>query len=141
MPSPIRNKKRGRHTAAPSHRVTNVIRRGDIFFVFDDPNHKPYGSEMWPNRPAVVISNDKFNKYSNVVEVVYITSTPNKENSPTHVPVNIKHATGTILCEQVHTIDKSRLSKRIAVLPANITKKVNIAVSFQLGLIQETSLL
>ena len=50
----------------------NPILRGQIYHINIDANHKPVGSEMWPDRPAIIVSNDINNQYSNTVEVVYL---------------------------------------------------------------------
>lgn len=44
------------------------------------------GSEQHSDRPAVVVSNNKNNENSNVIEIVYMTTQP-KTDLPTHVTV------------------------------------------------------
>ncbi len=70
------------------------------------------GSEQHGERPAVIVSNDIGNKNAPVVEIVYIT-TQIKSKLPTHVTINNFKLTGTALCENVTTIDKSRLKNRL----------------------------
>lgn len=86
------------------------IFRGDIYYV-NPIGYSCYGSEQGAGRPAVIVSNNKNNTHSGVVEVVYLTSKPKKQLS-THVPIRCK-VMSTALCEQVHSIDKERLSDYI----------------------------
>ena len=83
--------------------------RGEVWYV--DPVGT-VGSEQRGERPAVIVSNDIGNKNAPIVEIVYIT-TQIKAKLPTHVAVNSFKLTGTALCENVTTIDKSRLVNRL----------------------------
>ena len=87
------------------------LSRGDIVLVdFGKEN----GSEQSFERPAVVISNDYCNAYSNVVVVCPLTS-----SKKSHVPYQFKifrrvgegflSGCSTILCEQIRAIDKTRI--------------------------------
>lgn len=86
--------------------------RGEVWYV--DPVGT-VGSEQRGERPAVIVSNDIGNKNAPIVEIVYIT-TQIKAKLPTHVAVNNFKLTGTALCENVTTIDKSRLVNRLTCL-------------------------
>lgn len=81
------------------------IHRGDIFYVEKFPT---CGSEQNTGRPAVIVSNDRANKFSRTVEIVYLTSQPKTWN-PTHAIITSTDMTSTALCEQVTTIDVERL--------------------------------
>ena len=59
-------------------------RRGEIYYVKETEST---GSEIRGNRHAVIVSNDKQNKSSGVVLVVYIT-TRNKSASRFHVDIS-----------------------------------------------------
>jgi mRNA interferase MazF len=83
------------------------IKRGDIFYV-----EKIFGSrgcEIEGGRPAVVVSNDKCNMFSGVVEVVFLTS-KQKKDLPTHVEVICQNKS-TALCEQIHSVSVDRLGQ------------------------------
>ena len=83
------------------------IKRGDIFYV-----EKVFGSrgcEIEGGRPAVIVSNDKCNMFSGVVEVVYLTS-KQKKDLPTHEKV-ICQEKSTALCEQIHSVAVERLGQ------------------------------
>ena len=53
----------------------NDIKRGEMFYI-SRGGVSYSGSEQHSDRPAVVVSNDKNNENSNVVEVVYMTTQP-----------------------------------------------------------------
>ena len=81
--------------------------RGDIIFVDNSINH--IGCEQGGGRPAVVISNDRFNRSSGVLGVVYLTSRV-KKPMESHVIVRSGNHYSTALCEQIYTLAKSRIS-------------------------------
>jgi len=88
--------------------MTRQIKRGDIYYADLDP---VIGSEQGGTRPVLIVQNDIGNKHSPTVIIIPLTSS-NKARLPTHV--RIKRTGGlftdsTALCEQVRTIDKSRL--------------------------------
>lgn len=91
----------------------NTFSRGDIFYIKDSDSQQPVGAEIWPNRAGLIISNDALNKSSGVVEIVYLSTSPRKRPSPTHVPVNSGTKKAIAMCEQIHTVDKSRLTDKI----------------------------
>ena len=66
------------------------------------------GSEQHSDRPAVVVSNNKNNENSNVVEIVYMTTQP-KTDLPTHVTVRSTGRISTVLCEQVYSVSTERV--------------------------------
>lgn len=79
--------------------------RGQIYYVYP----KDYtGSEQGGGRPAIIASNDVGNEYSQVVEVVFLT-TREKKPLPTHVAINSAKYPSTALCEQIDSVDKERI--------------------------------
>ena len=82
--------------------VKNYIpSQGDIVFIDFDPTK---GHEQKGYRPAVVISNDVFNKNTKMVIVCPITS--NEKQFPTHYNlINTKKVKGSVLCEHIRSID------------------------------------
>lgn len=98
-----------------------TIERGDIFYVTGDPAKPPVGAEIWPDRPALVVSNNVLNKSSKAIQVVYLSTSDKKRPSPTHVNVTSGTKTAVAMCEQVHTVDASRLTDRVGkALPAEM---------------------
>lgn len=50
------------------------MKRGEIYYI--ESTYRETGSEQRGGRPAVIVSNDKNNENSEVVEVVYMTTKP-----------------------------------------------------------------
>ena len=64
------------------------------------------GHEIQKDRPAVVISHPLACRNSDIVQVVFITNSP-KKRAPYHVRLRNGQ---TVLCEQIYTVDVSRLN-------------------------------
>lgn len=82
------------------------INRGDIWYV--NSGYATVGSEQRPGRPAVVVSNQKNNEHSAVVQMVFLTTAP-KHDLPTHVVVHSTGRMSTALCEQISAVAVERL--------------------------------
>ena len=104
------------------------VRRGDIWLI---DYEKSSGSEQHGVRPAIIVSNDIGNNYSPIVEVVWLT-TADKKELPTHVRIN---GCGTALCEQIHTVDKSRLIDFKKICTDKEMMHINRAMMISLGII------
>ncbi len=109
------------------------IERGDIFFI---KRFRTYGSEQQSGRPAIVVSNDVGNRYSTAIEVVYLTS-QQKTPLPTHVTVYSSHRESTALCEQITSVDKTRLGEYVGHLTDEEMRAVDYALLVSLGLATE----
>jgi len=113
------------------------IKRGDIFYADLNP---VVGSEQGGHRPVLIIQNDIGNRYSSTVIVAAITSRINKAKLPTHVEIAADEwgleKDSVILLEQIRTIDKRRLTQKIAHLDERLMERVNEALEISLGLIE-----
>jgi len=113
------------------------IKRGDIFLA----NLKPVkGHEQGGVRPVLIIQNNIYNKNSPVVIISAITSKLFDKEYSTNVFVS-KEDSGlekdsTILLNQIRTIDKQRLIKKIGELNYFALTKVNISLKVSLGLLE-----
>lgn len=111
------------------------IKRGDIFLADLEP---VIGSEQGGIRPCLIIQNDLSNKYSPVIITASLTSKEFTKEFPTNVFISKKDSkldkNSTILLNQIRTIDKSRLIRRISNLDSFIMKKVDLAMKISLGL-------
>jgi mRNA interferase MazF len=109
--------------------------RGEIYFADLNP---VLGSEQGGFRPVLIIQNDIGNKYSPTVIISAITSQIQKARLPTHVELPAKLSNlerdSVILLEQVRTIDKKRLKKRVAKLDSHIMAQVDEGLAISLGL-------
>lgn len=106
------------------------VYRGEIWFVEFRGGNK--GSEQDSGRPAIIVSNDKGNEYSNMVEVVYLTSV-DKKPLPTHVDIMCR-VPSTALCEQIHSVSKERLLNYTRTLTAEEMQEIDKALMISLGL-------
>ena len=98
-----------------------MVKQGNIILVDFDPQA---GHEQKGIRPALVISNDLFNRYSEMAILCPITNTD--KNHPLHIKLNEKTKTsGVILCDQVKTMDiKTRNFKYLENIPEDILENV-----------------
>lgn len=107
------------------------IHRGDIFWVRQD--YTTVGAEIKKNRPAIIVSNEKNNAYSDTVEIVYLT-TAEKKPMPTHVVIETMGKQSTALCEAIYTVDKGRLENYYCTLTVEEMKLVDQAILVSLGI-------
>ena len=108
------------------------IKRGEIFYIIQG-GASTQGSEQYSDRPAVVVSNDKNNENSSVVEVVYMTTQP-KIDLPTHVTVRSTGRVSTVLCEQVYSVSTDRVIQYIGQCSDAEMDNIDIALMISLQL-------
>lgn len=111
------------------------IRRGEIFYIAR--GGATNGSEQYADRPAVVVSNDENNRYSGVIEVVYLTTAP-KTDLPTHVIINSTGRKSTVLCEQVTSVSVDRVNNYIGQVSEQEMKNIEIALMISLAIGENT---
>ncbi len=113
------------------------VKRGYIFFADLSP---VVGSEQGGVRPVLVIQNDVGNRYSPTVIIAAITSQIDKAKLPTHVEINAAEYNldrdSVVLLEQIRTIDKQRLQKKITELDDRIMVRIDDALRISVGLIE-----
>jgi len=107
------------------------IQRGEVYFI---KYYDTVGSEQHGNRPAIIVSNNRCNDHSPVVEVVYL-STRIKNNLPTHVEINSTPNKSVALCEQIHSIDISRIENYMCTLSDKEMWAVDRALLISVGLL------
>mgnify|MGYP001572817862 CR=1 FL=1 len=111
------------------------IKRGDILLVNFEPVK---GSEQGRIRPAVVIQNNILNKFSPLTIVAPITSKVYEKEYPTNVFIRKEDSAlnndSTILSNQIRTIDKRRIIKKLGVLDIILMNKVDMAIKISLAL-------
>ena len=111
------------------------IRRGDIVLAGLEPVK---GSEQGGIRPVLVIQNDNGNKFSPTTIIAPITSKKFTKEFPTNVTIPEEESKlnneSTVLLNQVRTIDKSRIIKKISSLDFYLMSKVDMALKISLSL-------
>lgn len=98
-----------------------MVKQGDIIKVNLNPKA---GHEQAGYRPAVVISNNTFNKMARLAILCPITNT--KNNFPLHIPLDERtKTTGVILCEHIRAVDlEARPYIFVEKLPDDILENV-----------------
>ena len=111
-------------------------RRGEIFLTALDP---ALGHEIRKTRPALVIQNDITNRYGMTTIVAAITSKVSVPPYPNEVVIQPEttglEVVSTIRLDQIRTVDRRRLLRRIGKVDAALMRKVDEAISISLGLI------
>jgi mRNA interferase MazF len=95
-----------------------VISRFDVYLVSLDPTQ---GHEIRKTRPCVVISPDEMNHHIGTVIVAPMTT--RGRNYPTRIPLTFQRKKGQIVLDQIRTVDKTRLVKRVGKLDTNTAAK------------------
>jgi mRNA interferase MazF len=85
-----------------------VVSRFEVYLVRLGPTQ---GHEIRKTRPCLVISPDEMNRHIDTM-IVAPMSTKGRPY-PTRVPVRFKGKSGQIVLDQIRTVDKSRLIKRL----------------------------
>jgi len=88
-----------------------IVQQYEVFVVNLNPT---IGSEIKKTRPCVIISPDEMNKYLDTVVIAPITSQSKKY--PTRIRIDLEGNDNWVVIDQIRTIDKSRLTKRITLL-------------------------
>lgn len=113
--------------------MNGMFFRGEVYYVL--PTGKEVGCEQHAGRPAVIVSNNQNNKSAATVEIVYLT-TQEKKPLPTHVHINAagKLKESMAICEQVLTVDKTRMDEYIGVLCDKEMRDIEFGLMVSLGL-------
>ena len=101
--------------------ATYIPKKGDLVALTFDPQA---GHEQRGRRPALVVSNDLFNRHTGLCFACPITNT--SRGFPFHVEVpSATGVTGYVMVEQVKSIDyRARGAKRIAAAPPDLLDEV-----------------
>lgn len=115
--------------------------RGTVWFYKSPKTTKEKGVQAF-SRPVLIISNNKFNNYSPVVNVLFLTTKP--KSNPAHIKLNVTGSNNTsdminlqnsyILIEQIATINIHNLSDYLFTVSDAIMSKVEEILKWHLGL-------
>jgi mRNA interferase MazF len=98
--------------------VNPVVETGDIWLVSLDPT---VGSEIQKTRPCVVISPPELNQHLKTVIVAPMTT--GARAAGFRIPMTFQNKQGLILLDQIRTLDKVRLRKKVGALhPSTLDK-------------------
>lgn len=103
-------------------RLVRVPSRGEVFLVELDPTR---GSEIRKTRPCLVVSPDELNHHLQTVIVASMTT--GGHAYPFRPSCRFGGKSGRVALDQLRTVDRSRLRKRMGVLsPASMSAVFNI---------------
>jgi mRNA interferase MazF len=85
-----------------------VVSRFDVYLIRLDPTQ---GREIRKTRPCLIISPDEMNQHIDTVIIAPMTT--KGRPYPTRAPVRFKGKSGQVVLDQIRTVDKSRLVKRV----------------------------
>ena len=111
--------------------------RGEIYLTALDP---ALGHEIKKTRPALVIQNDITNHYGLTTIVAAITSKVSSPPYPNETILNPGSSglevVSTVRLDQIRTVDRQRLVKRLGRVDDATMAKVDEAIKISLGLIE-----
>jgi len=99
-----------------------VTKRFEVYLVNLDPT---VGSEIKKMRPCLIISPDEMNTH--IATVIVAPMTTQGRAYPTRVSCKFQGKDGQIVLDQIRTVDKIRLAKRLGTISA-ATQKAVLAV-------------
>lgn len=88
-----------------------VVKRFDVYLVNLDPT---VGSEIKKTRPCLVVSPDEMNR--NIRTLIIAPMTSANKDYPTRVSCIFRKKQGQIVLDQIRTIDKTRLIKKLGTI-------------------------
>ena len=96
-----------------------VVARFDVFLVVLDPT---VGSEIQKTRPCVIISPDEMNLH--LATAIIAPMTTKGKLYPSRVPVHFEGKDGLIILDQIRTVDKTRLVRKLGAIDSEEQKAV-----------------
>lgn len=96
-----------------------VVERFDVFLVQLDPT---IGCEIQKTRPCVIISPNEMNRHLGTAIIAPMTS--QIRNYPSRIPCQFQGKSGQVVLDQIRTVDKLRLVKRLGRLDPEDQRKI-----------------
>jgi len=96
-----------------------VAKRFEVYLVNLDPT---IGSEIKKMRPCLVISPDEMNAH--IATVIVAPMTTQGRSYPTRVSCKFQGKDGQVVLDQIRTVDKARLAKKLGTISATTQKAV-----------------
>jgi mRNA interferase MazF len=92
--------------------VVTQVRAYEVYLVDLDPTK---GSEIQKTRPCVIVSPDEMNRHIRTVIIAPMTAT--QRDYPSRVNLTFQRKQGQVVLDQIRTVDKAQLVRRLGVLP------------------------
>jgi mRNA interferase MazF len=99
------------------------MKQYDIFLINLDPT---IGHEIQKTRPCVIVSPDEMNRHIETIIIAPMTTKSRKY--PTRIEIDFQDKTGWIVLDQIRTVDKKRLIKKIGELTENKSKEIKAII-------------
>jgi mRNA interferase MazF len=103
-----------------------VVKRFEVYLINLDPS---IGSEIQKTRPCLVISPDEMNAH--IATVIVAPMTTRGREYPTRVKCKFQGKAGQIVLDQIRTVDKARLVKKLGRINSATQKQV-LTVLFEM---------
>lgn len=100
-----------------------VIKQYEIFLISLDP---ALHHEIKKTRPCVIISPDEMNQHIATIMIAPVTSKSHKY--PTRVFAKIEDREGWIVLDQIRTVDKRRIIKRLGKVDAKTVREIKSVI-------------
>jgi mRNA interferase MazF len=85
-----------------------VVKRFEVYLINLDPT---VGSEIQKTRPCLVVSPDEMNRFIRTVIIAPMTT--KGTSYPTRVTCKFQGKQGQVVLDQIRTVDKTRLVRRL----------------------------
>ena len=101
-----------------------VVKRFDVYLINLDPT---VGQEIKKTRPCLIISPDEMNKFLSTVIIAPMTT--KGRNYPSRISCQFDGKEGQIILDQIKTIDKNRIIKKLGTIEKPTQKEVLATLS------------
>jgi mRNA interferase MazF len=95
----------------------------DVYLINLDPT---IGHEIKKKRPCLIISPDEMN--DNLQTVIVAPMTTKSHDYPSRIKVDFQNKTGWIVLDQIRTIDKSRLTRKLGEVDKKTVQRVKSVI-------------
>ena len=96
-----------------------VVKRFEVYLITLDPT---VGNEIQKTRPCLIISPDEMNRYISIVMIAPMTI--KGRVYPSRIACRFQEKEGQIVLDQIRTVDKVRLIKRLGQLEQQVQQAV-----------------
>jgi len=100
------------------------VKRFEVYLINLDLS---VGHEIKKMRPCLIVSPDEMNKHIKTVIIAPMTTKGRKY--PTRINCRFKGKSGQIVLDQIRTVDKIRLTKKLGIINLDTQKKVASVLS------------
>lgn len=104
--------------------VTGPVDRFDVYLVLLDPT---VGSEIQKTRPCLVVSPDEMNHH--IATAIVAPMNSKGRPYPSRIPCRFEGVDGQIVLDQLRTVDKQRLVRRLGRISAEAQGAVLAALA------------